>query len=296
MAVYLRAVGFSSLEIEDVSKIKDKVLFHPEKSQTVGLDDGRIFAQYCRSVGEGIGVRLSGFLNEKERLIKPALIPHVEADPYMEIKTPVCELHVIGDDLIITYEDNSSDNEIAFSLQSRLAYEQDGKAFADVLQNKDVEKCINVSGISVFGTVLLSVAKEESDEMDEEERFYNNLVIRSKSGDLEARELLTVYEEQSLDIIQERLKEEDLFSVVDSYFLPVLHTEDVSLYDLLGTIKKVSEVLNTESGELVYKLDINTTGVDLQIFINREDLLGVPIEGMRFMGNCRLQGDVKILG
>ena len=291
MAVYLRSIGFSSLEIEDVLAVRDVVLQKPDRSQTIGMGEDKLFAQYYKNTGQNIGITLTGYLNEKEQLIKPHMMPHVVSD--FNLDAYECEVHVIDSDLILTYEDNNSDNEIAFLMQDRITYEKNPKQFAQLMLDKKIKKKINVSGISVFGTIILSVAREEDSlEEDEEEMYYNNLVIRSKSGDEQARELLTVYEAKSMQIIRERLKEEDLFSVVDSYFLPVTHSDDVSMYDILGTIEDVEEIINTDTQELVYKIAVNATGVVMQIFINKDDLLGVPILGMRFMGNCRLQGDV----
>lgn len=289
MITYLRAVGFSNLDVEEVLNIRHRVLEQPDRRKTVSTRDNRSFAEYDKMSAAQFGLKLSGTLNDKEQLNKPLLIPFVISSLNVQIRQ--AEVHEVQGELVLLYEDLRTDNEIALVLQSKLAYEKDPAAFSQVLGDPERIKEVNLCGLSVFGTVLLSVAQDPQ-LVAEEERYYSSLVDRSKTGDEEAKELLAVYEAQSLDIIKDRLADEDLFSVIESYFLPMENDPDVSMYDILGTITDAEAVVNVDTAETIYKLMVTAAGVQLQIFINEDDLLGVPSEGMRFMGNCKLQGDV----
>ena len=65
-----------------------------------------------------------------------------------------------------------------------------------------------------------------------------------------------------------------------------------TVYHVLGKIKSVKQLKNSETKEKIYKLEVETMRMNLDVYINEKDLVGMPTAGMRFMGTCWLQGNV----
>ena len=57
----------------------------------------------------------------------------------------------------------------------------------------------------------------------------------------------------------------------------------------------MSEVTNNVTGEIVYNMDIESNGIEYNLGINKEDLLGIPEVGRRFKGEIWLQGTVDFI-
>jgi len=290
--LYLRAIGFSELDDEDVSMLKDLAVKSFDKRCTLGLGRDKIVLEYHKSLGYGIGIIVRGILNNKEELIGSKLEPYALSDEIIDVAE--CFVECTDGMPIIIFEHTDTDNEIAFSLQNILDYSKDVKGFQQRCRDCRHIKKINMAAISIWATVLLPIEKkpEQQKVAKEESVYYKTLLTNSRAGDKVATQQLAVYEEESFEIIRNRLEKEDVLSVIDSYFLPYEQSDDFS-YDILGEIETLNVVSNDQSGEEVYKMQINAVGIKLQLYINKYDVLGKPSVGMRLMANCKLIGQVQ---
>ena len=111
-----------------------------------------------------------------------------------------------------------------------------------------------------------------------------------KEGDEEARSLLEK-EEKELDLLlKERLREEDFLTVMSGYFMPA--TVEDSVYAILGEILAIKERKNKITDEEMYVLTLDVNDLILEVVIHKDELIGMPSVGMRFMGTCWIQGQV----
>ena len=67
---------------------------------------------------------------------------------------------------------------------------------------------------------------------------------------------------------------------------------ECDLYNVMGEITDFSRVRNIATDERIYELRISCNDLDLDICINKNDLIGEPEVGRRFKGVIWLQGNV----
>ena len=83
----------------------------------------------------------------------------------------------------------------------------------------------------------------------------------------------------------------DIFSLVDTYFMP--YGVECDQYSVLGEITDMKLVTNGLTGEKVHILTLCCNDLNLKVAINSIDLLGEPAVGRRFKGSVWLQGQVN---
>lgn len=288
MDIFLRSIGLSNLDPSDVQDLIELTKDDSDKRRLIGTTKHKVHAEYYKSIGTGLGLTLSGTLDSEGEFTYANLLPSMHSLTRIPVKT--LRIKKIYDTPVVSYT-NPYGNEISFVLQNAVDYKYNSYKIARQYQNPDIVKTVRLGGLSLWGTILLPINRENEDAP--EDFFCKNIVIKNKDIDDFRKSIMTMYQKDSQNLIRERLKEDDLLSVVDSYFLP-MEDDYVYSYDVLGRIISVDTIINQHSGEDVYNLTINAAGFVLNIYINKYDVLGFPMVGMRFMGNCKLQGHVSI--
>ena len=92
-------------------------------------------------------------------------------------------------------------------------------------------------------------------------------------------------------MISRRIVKEDVYSIVDSYFMP--YGIECDQYNVMGDIVDCSEVKNVKTGDTVYEMSILCNDIQFDVCINKNDLLGEPQPGRRFKGVIWLQGYIN---
>ena len=148
------------------------------------------------------------------------------------------------------------------------------------------------SALAESGSILLPVAREQrqgpEDPRKAERR--NMLWTSAQNGDEEAIESLTMEDIDTYTMLNRRVKREDIFSIVDSYFMP--YGMECDIYNILGEITDCQSITNNATGEKMWQLGVVCNDVPLDVCVNAEDLLGEPEPGRRFKGSIWLQGRV----
>ena len=111
-------------------------------------------------------------------------------------------------------------------------------------------------------------------------------------GNQEAIDSLTIDDIDMYTMISRRAKTEDIYSIVESSFIP--YGSESDNYTIIGTILDYKLVTNRMSGEQVYCLRIDCNDLTYEVCINKFDLLGEPKRGRRFKGNIWMQGHVSL--
>ena len=152
-------------------------------------------------------------------------------------------------------------------------------------------RSLTLSGLARKGTILLPVLKQENKE-EEDEKSINRgrLMAAAKNGDEEAMESLTIEDMDTYSMISKRVENEDVYSIVDSYFMP--YGMECDLYNIMGEILECSKVQNVLTGDIIYEMRICCNDIELDVCVNESDLLGEPMKGRRFKGVVWLQGYV----
>ena len=119
-----------------------------------------------------------------------------------------------------------------------------------------------------------------------------HLIAAARDGDEDAIESLTLEDIDMYSMLSKRIVNEDVLSIVDSYFMPYGIESDQ--YSVLGEILNYYYTENTITGQKICVITVDTNDLVYDICINEKDLMGVPLVGRRFKGTIWLQGYVKI--
>lgn len=98
------------------------------------------------------------------------------------------------------------------------------------------------------------------------------MIAKARMGDEEAIEKLTLEDIDMYSMVSQRLLQEDVFSIVDTFFMP--YGMECDQYQILGIIKQVNKVKNLYTGEAIYQMDLECNEMDFNVCINQKDLLG----------------------
>lgn len=296
MSSIMKAIGFSGINSKrSWDDLVADVLSEPSRTFMRKYEDDKVLVEYYKEYGDKIyllvrvalGEAVKGIDNIKPKIYIEECEPYVEAIYPLEIQD--LEIEDTEDDLIFyaVCEDVGTGMQIVFWLQNVIEY-------LDCMEEDFVDYTgVNIVGIASEGTIVLPIEKGDDDvEFENTEREYLRAILqRAKAGDKEAIELLENEEQQLDEQLKERLRKEDFLTVMDGYFLPATDTE--ATYAVLGIIKELEIRENNKTKEKMYWMYIDLNGMPIEIVINKEDLIGKPSVGMRFMGTCWIQGTVE---
>ncbi len=172
--------------------------------------------------------------------------------------------------------------------------ESEGAELNFILENvEDYETAImydaKVAGVYLSGFCAEGMVVFPIDE--EVEASYE--VGANFGAPLEAYESMPEEDLSDLTAIRELLKTEDVLSVLEVYFFPIKDLD--TMYSVLGFILAIDKAWIRGSRGFLYKLKVRTMGIEIDVFINEKDLLGVPSVGMRFKGNVWLHGKIAFV-
>ena len=151
-----------------------------------------------------------------------------------------------------------------------------------------------MAGLSLGGKIILPINKNEKQIRKNEKtnQNRNHLIAAARDGDEDAIESLTLEDIDTYSMISRRIANEDILSIVDSYFMP--HGIESDQYSILGEILNYYYVSNSFSQDRICVMTVDTNDLVYNICINENDLVGVPAVGRRFKGIIWMQGTVNI--
>ena len=119
----------------------------------------------------------------------------------------------------------------------------------------------------------------------------NLLIEAAKEGDEEAIDTLSTDELKAYSSINSRIQNEDVYSIVDTLFMP--YGMEADMYTIVGAITDIKEETNSMTGESLLILQVESNDIPLSIALKKEDLQGEPMIGRRFKGNVWMLGNIK---
>ena len=118
----------------------------------------------------------------------------------------------------------------------------------------------------------------------------NHLMAAARDGDEEAMENLTMEDMDTYSMITQRVGKEDIFSIVDTYFMP--YGIQCDQYSILGEILEEYSFKNIFTGEEIVQMTVESNNLQFDVCINRKDLLGeLPGGRAQTKGNHMAQED-----
>lgn len=289
MHSYLRAIGFSEVNNrQELNKLIEKIIEQPSRVRSVKRDNNSSFTEISMEFSEGIGLALRGETDEMGNFHMEHYYPYIYGNIISsreevsinkrvdtEAYTGMCDDYRLGVSLI-------------FYLQNVIEYLEKKN------QNMPMGTPfpISLAALSLEGKVLLPIEMSEVQvrNISAEIKKRNNLIAEAKKGNQEAIDSLTIDDLDTYAMISRRAKKEDIYSIVDTTFIPFGSESDN--YSIIASIAEVNLIQNRMTGEELYDMQLICNDLNFRLCINKKDLLGEPLVGRRFKGNIWMQGSV----
>ena len=290
MHKFLRAVGFSQYtEKKQVQKLIRDIIIHADERSYTTVGKKTLVAEFDRNFAEDIGIAVCGEFDEDDTYSFDYYLPYLRSDLVSTAEDISIERHAAKGSYAGICDDPKVGVSLIFYLQNMISYlklQGEGKIPAKGTS-------LNLSALSCQGTIMMPIQKTEwqKKKIAKDAVQRNRLIQAARGGDEEAMESLTLEDMDTYTSISRKIQKADIFSLVDTYFMP--YGVECDQYSVLGEITDMKLVTNGLTGEKVHILTLCCNDLNLKVAINSIDLLGEPAVGRRFKGSVWLQGQVN---
>lgn len=290
MHKFLRAVGFSQYtEKKQVQKLIRDIIIHADERSYTTVGKKTLVAEFDRNFAEDIGIAVCGEFDEDDTYSFDYYLPYLRSDLVSTAEDISIEHHAAKESYAGICDDPKVGVSLIFYLQNMISYlklQGEGKIPAKGTS-------LNLSALSCQGTIMMPIQKTEwqKKKIAKDAVQRNRLIQAARGGDEEAMESLTLEDMDTYTSISRKIQKADIFSLVDTYFMP--YGVECDQYSVLGEITDMKLVTNGLTGEKVHILTLCCNDLNLKVAINSIDLLGEPAVGRRFKGSVWLQGQVN---
>lgn len=290
MHKYMRAIGFSKIESrKKLQELLTEVVVNSDRRAIATNKDDLMLGEFCKDFAPGLGVSVCGGFDEEEKFTYEYYYPYLTGTGITSTEDITVERHAEKDSYAGVCDDINVGITLIFFVKDSLPYVKAQTAGKLPV----VGTTLTLSGLSVQGTVIMPLYKEERQmntvRKNRQER--RNLLAAARQGDEEAIETLTTEDMDTYNAIHHRARTEDIFQIVDTYFMP--YGVECDQYSVLGEIVAVRMTQNDITGEQIYVLTICCNELTFDVAINIMDLFGEPQVGRRFKGIIWLQGQIN---
>ena len=290
MHKYMRAIGFS--DFTDRKKLKElltDVIMNADKRAYTMNQENIMLGEFCKNFADDMGIAVYGEFDEEDKFIYEYYIPYMKGTGITTYEGVSVERHAAKDSYAGICDDVKVGISLIFYLQNMIPYVKAQATGRLPIRGTS----LTLSGLSISGTIMMPIMKDEEQKLRIKRDSANrsNLLAAARRGDEEAIDTLTMEDMDMYGIISKRIRTEDLFSLVDSYFMP--YGVECDQYSVLGEIVDMRLVQNHITGEEIYILTISCNELTFDVSINIIDLFGEPQIGRRFKGIIWLQGNIN---
>ncbi len=290
MHKFLKAIGFSDIKRKDLGFVLQNIIEHPDIMKVTKDSEGNKFAELSKEFAENIGISIRGIYEDDNSFQMEYYYPYfigsedttqeqieIEKHSEKESYAGVCDELKIGVTLI-------------FYLQNVADYLSEQRTDGNILNLNGAM----LAALSTEGKILLPIEKKEKKEECIDNKYFEHyqLIAKAREGNEDAIESLTLEDMDMYSLISRRIMNEDVLSIVSSYFMPYGIESDQ--YSILADIEDYHLVRNKFTKEEIYCLKVDCNDMIFNVCINRKDLLGEPEIGRRFKGNIWMQGRVYL--
>lgn len=289
MHSYLKAIGYSRIKTrqevnELIKEAVDRAI--SEKVCTLSNETAAMEAEF--ECADSVGLIVRGEYDDMDEFHFEHYAPFLRGSQVSTTQKVFVNKRVDTDAYTAMCDDSRIGISLIFFLQN----------VVDYLKIRDIEVAprkleVSLSGLAQEGKIILPTYKTpEIDKiLSNKSHKHSEMVAEARKGNRDAMEYLTFEELDIYSEISTRALTEDILSIVDTSLIPYGSESDI--YYILANIKTVRYAENRMTGEMLCVMRVECNGLELDICINKEDLLGEPEPGRRFKGNIWLQGRVN---
>ncbi len=290
MHKYMRAIGFSNYS--DRKKLKelltDTIMNSDKRGYTMN-QEGILLGEFCKNFAENMGVAVCGEFDEEDKFIYDYYYPYLTGTGITTTEDISVERHAAKDSYAGVCDEMNLGISLIFYLRNMIPYVK-----AQTAEKLPVRgTTLTLSALSIRGSILMAIQKDEKQKkrVQRKTKARNILLDAARKGNEEAIETLTLEDMDTYSVISSRIQKEDVFSIVDTYFMP--YGVECDQYSVLGEIVAMKLTTNQVTGEKIYILTICCNELTFDVCVNIIDLFGEPQVGRRFKGVIWLQGQIN---
>lgn len=283
---FLRSVGFGKYQSRrEVQRLLDCLERTASERRRIQVEPDSNLCEIRAELAPGMGVVLVGETDEDGIFRREYYFPYLTGSDVSSQVDCSIQRHTDKETFAGLLDEPRVGISLIFYLENGFEYQERRLDHASLRV-----KAVNLTGLSVEGKILLPLHKtrKQIEKARVAARDRNSLLEAARNGDEDAMETLTIEDIDMYSQISRRVMKEDIYSIVDSSFMPC--GVECDQYSVIGEILQVEEKVNRLSSELVYDLTLNCNDMVFHVGIARQDLLGEPVAGRRFKGQIWMQG------
>ena len=218
MHSYLRTIGFSNLSKSELEEILEEVVTnYDEKFVTESFSD-HLYAEFSKNYGCDCGITVCGEYDENNEFQMEYYYPFLRGTGVTTQENVIIEKHADKESYAGACDDLRIGVTMIFYLQNGIEYIHE----RNKMNLGQSGMPLTLSGLAKEGKILLPVKKDKKQVAREKELAKNrfSLIAAARKGDEEAMENLTMDDIDTYSMISKRIVTEDVFTIVDSYFMP----------------------------------------------------------------------------
>ena len=298
MHKYMRAIGFSKItERKELQKLITGVILEGTERTYTSSGEEELLAEFCRDFGHdnengsgaSIGIAVCGEFDNDDKFTYDYYFPYLRGTHLSSEEDISVERHAAQESYAGVCDDVRLGVSLIFYLQNIIPYVKAKNS--GILPVRGTT--LTLSALSTKGTIMMPIIKSEKDLIKNKQVANNRsqLLNAARKGDEDAIESLTLDDMDTYTAISKRIQKEDVFSLVDTYFMP--YGVECDHYSILGEIMECTLLKNKITEEEVYLMNINCNDMTFDLCVNKEDVYGEPCVGRRFKGTIWMQGYIN---
>lgn len=290
MHSYLRAIGFSNIKKKkDLDTLINFAVKNQDQKEMAEIIEGSLFTEISKEFTKSVGINIRGEYSEDNEFSRNYYYPYFKGKGITTNEDVSVEKHAEKESYAGICDDVKVGVSLIFYLQNVTEYINEKRIGA--LSKPNIS--ITLSALSTKGTILLPISKNDTQIKNTKDASNNRntLIAAARNGDEDAIESLTLEDIDTYSMISKRILSEDVFTIVDSYFMP--YGIECDQYSILGEITDVEVEVNNYTNEELYIMTLNTNSLTFDVCINKKDIIGEPEVGRRFKGVIWMQGRIN---
>ncbi len=286
---YLRAIGFqNNMKKSDIEKLTDEIISCPDRIEVSEDSMGNEFVEMTKEIAPEVGIHVCGEYAEDGTFRTEYYYPYVEGDGITTQEQIEIEKHSEKESYAGVCDEMKLGVTLIFYLQNVAEY------LSEHHRNPKMRPMsATLSALSLNGKIIMPISKNEKQIQNTKKNSQdrNYLIAAAREGDEDAIENLTLEDIDTYSMLSRRIANEDILSIVDSYFMPYGIESDQ--YSILGEIVDYRMENNKMTNDRICILMVDCNDLIYNVCINEKDLLGEPAIGRRFKGVIWMQGKVN---
>ncbi|MSC85394.1 DUF3881 family protein [Eubacterium sp. am_0171] len=290
MHQYLKAIGFNNLKTKkDIKELLNQVETTFTHQTIVSYQNWADYCEFQKEYGQNVGITLCGELDEFENFDADYYFPYFEGSGVTTYADVIVEKRIEKEEYVGICEDPKVGISLIFHLQNGIEYMRERQLGIAT----ELAVSVTFSGLALSGKILFPVKKSEDQVKNEKEASDNRKVLlnAARSGDQTAIETLTLDDIDTYSKVSRRLIHEDIFTIVDTYFMP--YGVECDLYSIMGEILAVRKRENTLTKEPLYQMKLDVNELQFDVCVPAKEVMGELEIGRRFKGTIWLQGYIN---